>query len=168
MLKRLIEFLRGAPKGANPTRPVLVWTEPTRRFSLDSGVLDVLALAHVAGVDATDVAPVLELLASQERWEDYVELDDKDLLPSERSQVIQRLVSDICPELTKRQAARYLAYKQVRGLAKFDFDWWNLAGWDPDLRQISSVSFIDDEHERMEFRALTSQLCDEYEDPPAA
>lgn len=167
MLKRLWEFIRGTPGIEQCTPPTLSFSEPTLRTTLDSLVFHVLALAFVSDVDPGDAVPLLDLFATRQRWDDYVRLDDSELLPSERSVAIQRVASELCPGLTKRQAARYIAYRQVKGLSKYDLAWSKLASWDPDLKPFYAVSFMDEECDQEDFRALGAQLIAEFENSPA-
>lgn len=110
----------------------------------------------------SDVTPILEYLARLERWDDYVDLDDRDLLPTERSIVVQELARRLDIPMTARQAARFTAYEQLKEDNPHGIEWFRLAQFDPDLKPIYDVHFMYRSTDA-DFSRFCDRLVAEYE-----
>jgi len=165
LLKAVIRaLLHNEPEAEFPAPATLEFTEPTLlpgELGLDR--FRAFALAFLGSAWPKDVEPILEYLASLERWDDYVDLDDQNLLPTERSIVVQKLAGRLQIPLTERQAARFIAYDQIKGRNPYGIEWFRLAQLDPDLRPIFDVHFMYRSTDSANFTCYCGQLVAEYE-----
>ncbi len=165
-LKTILEcfFLKG-PEEDHHTPANLTFTVPTQRpGALGVDMMRALASCFLGSAWPNEVTPILEHLARLELWDDYVDLDDQELLPSERSLVGQRLARRLNMSMTAQQAARFIAYLQVKEASPHGIEWFRLAQFDPDLKPIYEAHMMYGPTDSLDYSRFCDQLVAEYEE----